>query len=176
MKSITTMKWKSMAWIAVTALAATTVRADDGGLKFPDNQLTFDAFGSYISGFKNFGDQFDHNWRHGDFGGGAGVNYFFMRYAGVGVDSFTYDEGQFFKNVTGNLILRYPIESLNLSPYIFGGGGRDFDPTDEWHEDAGVGLEYRFSRHIGVFADVRYIWEQKTENATLTRVGVRLGL
>jgi hypothetical protein len=163
---------------AIVAFAATPLvsRAADDGSKYPANQLTLDMFGSYIKDFHDFGDQFDHNWRHGQFGGGAGVNYFFSKYAGIGADSFTYDEGEFFKNVSGNVYLRLPIESIGIAPYIFGGGGRDFNPVAEWHEDAGVGLEYRFSRHVGIFSDIRYIWEGKTANASLVRVGVQFGL
>ncbi len=153
------------------AQSSSTVEQTDG--KYFANEFSFDAFGSYTKSFNNPGDIFDHDWRHGDFGGGVGFNYFFLRYLGIGADTFFQEKGELFSNVSGNLIARLPIGNSGFAPYIFGGGGRRFDPVAEWTWDAGIGLEYRFTRHIGLFIDSRYTWADKTIDYTLSRSGLR---
>jgi hypothetical protein len=60
-----------------------------------------------------------------------------------------------------------------LAPYVFGGGGRQFDPAWEWTGHAGVGMEYRFNPVTGVFVDSRYTWVKHTSDEILFRAGVR---
>jgi hypothetical protein len=162
--------------MVTVALAPVVAHADSNDEKFPANQLTLDGFGTYHQTFPTFGSQFDRNWKHGNFGGGVGLNYFFVPYLGLGVDTYSEDHGAFFKNVAGSLILRMPVAQSGFAPYIFGGVGGTFDPVNEWTEHAGLGVEYRFSRHIGLFGDWRYTFEEKEPNSNLVRVGVRFGL
>ena len=78
--------------------------------------------------------------------------------------------------VTGNLILRYPVELCNFcfAPYIFGGGGGLFDGDKVGFGDAGVGFEWRATPHLGLFADWRWIFTGKGKNdIDSTRAGVR---
>ena len=101
--------------------------------------------------------------------------------------------------MTGNVILRYPLDlkfpGFHLAPYAFGGVGGIFnenntftrvatfgnqnrlnrrDTNDEVLGDAGVGLEYRFTPHIGLFGDARYNFvDGPKNNFLLTRFGVR---
>jgi hypothetical protein len=108
--------------------------------------------------------------------------------------------GDFFgSTITGNVILRYPLDikfpGLHLAPYAFGGVGglinsnngftrvatfgnthnlnrRDTD--NEVLGDAGAGLEYRFTPHIGLFGDARYNFVDGPKNNYLsTRFGIR---
>ena len=121
---------------------------------------------------------------------------------GFGIDGDFFNEvpGDFFgSTVTGNVILRYPLDikfpGLHLAPYAFGGVGGLFNENNgftrvatfgnqhrlnrrntdnELLGDGGVGLEYRFTPHIGLFSDVRYnIVDGPDNNFLLTRVGVR---
>jgi hypothetical protein len=105
----------------------------------------------------------------------VGLNYFITREIGLGVDANMSDNGgSFVDAVLGNLILRWPIGESGFAPYLFGGGGRTTDATWEWVGQAGLGLEYRFHRHVGIFADGRYIWPEDSSDALLLRAGVRV--
>ena len=101
--------------------------------------------------------------------------------------------------MTGNVILRYPLDNnfpgVHLAPYAFGGVGGLFNQNntftrvatfghaqvlsrrnsdDEVLGDGGIGLEYRFTPHIGLFSDVRYNLVNGPKNNFLsTRFGLR---
>ena len=68
----------------------------------------------------------------------------------------------------------FPEQFSKLAVYGFGGGGREFKdiPQYTWH--GGGGLEYKFSRSLGVFADAREVFPDTTANYTLVRGGVNL--
>ena len=153
--------------------AATSNAETKEACKYFANEFSFDAFGTYSKSFRDVENIFDHDWRHGDFGGGVGMNYFLTRYIGVGTDTFFKQKGEFFSNVSGSLLLRLPFGNSGFSPYIFGGGGRRFDPLSEWLFHGGLGLEYRFTRHFGIFMDGRYVLPDKTSDYTLVRSGLR---
>lgn len=112
---------------------------------------------------------------NGRLGAGAGVNLFFTKYVGIGADAWSENTtGRFIDNVSGSLILRWPIKDTGLSPYIFGGGGYELESTAQGSGHIGGGLEFRFNPHIGVFVDARYVLAAKTDNYGLGRAGVRL--
>jgi outer membrane protein W len=71
------------------------------------------------------------------------------------------------------LIGRFPIGHGGLAPYVFGGGGYQFDVIEQWLGNVGAGLEYRFTRNWGVFIDARYVFTDETKNYGLGRLGVR---
>ena len=101
--------------------------------------------------------------------------------------------------MTGNVILRYPLDDrfpgFHLAPYIFGGVGGVFNSNnafarvatfgharalnrrntdDEVLGDGGTGLEYQFTRHIGLFSDFRYNFVNESKNNVMTtRIGLR---
>ena len=139
----------------------------------------------------------DHAW-----GGGIDGQYFPLRYLGFAVEGNFFNEvpGDFFgSTVTGNVILRYPLDvrfpGFHLAPYIFGGVGGVFNSNnaftrvatfghaqtlnrrntdDEVLGDGGAGLEYRFTPHIGLFSDVRYnVVDESKNNFLTTRIGLR---
>jgi hypothetical protein len=142
--------------------------------RYTANELSLDMFGSYIAGERRIEDLFDTNIRHGVWGGGVGLNYFFTREIGIGGDiNIPDDGGNFVNNINGSLIARIPIVNSGLAPYVFGGGGRQTEPVWQWTGHAGVGLEYRFNPVTGVFADGRYMWVDKTADEILFRAGVR---
>jgi hypothetical protein len=139
----------------------------------------------------------DHAW-----GGGIDGQYFLLRYLGFSIDGNFFNEmpGDFFgSTVTGNVIFRYPLDlkypNFHLAPYVFGGVGGVFNSNnvftravtlghaqnlnrrnadDEVLGDAGAGLEYRFTPHIGVFSDFRYqVVNESKNNFMTTRFGLR---
>jgi hypothetical protein len=136
---------------------------------FLDQELQLDVFGAYVDG--NSSDHAgyirDHGW-----GGGVGINYFFTRNIGIGVDGIWIygkenaasssnrdSDSTVFHNVTGSLIFRFPIDELCLAPYVFVGGGYTVDGDDWASAHGGVGLEYRIvPNKIGIFVDARWTY------------------
>lgn len=150
-------------------------RDDDEGL-YPDQEMTFDLFGAFGDNKEKFNDAFDTTQRDGTWGAGIGMNYFFARCFGVGVDAFGLDNGADFVDAANlSVILRLPIDLLHLAPYVFGGGGRQFQGPDSWTAHVGTGLEIRLNRHTGIFLDGRYVFPKRgsVSEYTLLRSGVR---
>ncbi|HEV2693859.1 MAG TPA: hypothetical protein VG347_13280 [Verrucomicrobiae bacterium] len=113
--------------------------------------------------------------RHGSLGAGLGVNYFFLRYLGLGAEASARNTtGKFIESASGNLIARWPICQTGLAPYIFGGAGHGFDPVDQTFGQAGTGLEFRFLRCAGIFTDARYVFPDRTRDYAIVRAGVRV--
>lgn len=140
--------------------------------KFRDQELQVDAFAA--GAFYNQG-------RPG-WGGGLGVNYFFTKFIGIGVEqdilgrqnvngSGSYAEWA----TSGNLFLRYPICSLNLAPYALVGGGAAYGSNvGHGFGNVGGGLEYRLTNNIGLFSDARWVYSsEEPKSAVLGRAGLR---
>ena len=77
--------------------------------------------------------------------------------------------------LSGSLILRFPIRSLCLAPYVFTGGSFHTDGVNQSTLHLGGGLDYRFANCVGVFADAQYNWAEDTSDYTTVRTGVRFG-
>jgi hypothetical protein len=107
-----------------------------------------------------------------------GVNYFFAKYFGVGVEQDLFgrnDNGS--SNYTqwgtfGNVFLRYPICSWNLAPYAIVGGGVVYGKKTIGGGSVGGGLEYRFTDNIGIFCDARYLYTEE-DSAVMGRTGIK---
>ena len=113
----------------------------------------------------------------GRLGAGAGISYFFTRNFGVGVDAYTENVGHsFVDSASANLIARLPLGQSGVAPYVFGGGGYQFDPIGLRYGQAGAGLEYRFTPKVGLFVDGRYVFTDGTPNYGLFRGGIRFAL
>jgi hypothetical protein len=166
---------------------------------FRSNEFSLGVFGSYGVGFyDNHRAIGNHAW-----GGGIDGQYFPLQYLGFAVEGDFFNEiphDRFGQTVTGNVILRLPLDNyfptVHLAPYVFGGVGGIFNEDnsnnsfthvtpfgfgrhgrgsdDDVLGDAGGGLEYRFTPHIGLFTDVRYNWVDGPRNDyMLTRFGLR---
>jgi hypothetical protein len=166
---------------------------------FRANEFSLGLFGSYGWTYNdNVRAIGNHAW-----GGGIDGQYFPLQpYLGFAVEGDFFNEvpGDFFgSTVTGNVILRYPLDvkfpGFHLAPYIFGGVGGVFNSNnvftravtfghaqvlnrrrteDEVFGDGGIGLEYRFTPHIGLFSDVRYnVVNESKNNFPSTRIGLR---
>ena len=145
--------------------------------RYAANELTFDLFGAYGAPERGLSDVFETNIRQsrgGTAGGGIGLNYFFHKMIGLGVDGVVFNNGgNFVDSVNTSLLVRFPIEPTGLAPYVFGGGGRNTEIW-EWTAHAGAGLEFRFNPGTGLFADARYVWGEHVRNdSLLLRAGLR---
>ena len=144
---------------------------------FAAQEFSLDFFGTYGKNKAKFNDTFDRTARHGLFGGGVGANYFLTRHFGLGVDTFAQaGDDAFIHGASGSLILRLPIDSCHLAPYILGGGGRTFEGPDAWNLHAGVGVEFRLNPHTGIFVEGRHTFHiDKGSDYAQFRAGVRFG-
>ena len=171
---------KTLAISALSALAITTaafagqpmVSSGKASKSMPepcikDVELQLDVFGSYTDS--------RHGYKDG-FGGGIALNYFFMRYLGVGVEGNLYDgDVNGVWNLDGRLIARYPIDSACLVPYVFAAGGVQTNGETSGTFGAGGGLEYRITpQKLGIFAEGRYTWAGSSDDSAQVRVGVRV--
>jgi hypothetical protein len=138
--------------------------------RFRDFEWQIDAFYTHFWGR-------DGVIQKGGPGGGFGVNYFFLRYFGVGYEAAWFDNDgiAFHLPVGGNFFLRYPICAWNLAPYVLVGGGAAWDHDVHGYGNVGGGLEYRFTDHIGAFVDGRYFYGSKDGfgNVANLRAGMR---
>jgi hypothetical protein len=140
------------------------------------DELSLDAFGSGSIGQQTInhisGNRIQKNGRAG---AGAGANYFFTRYIGIGGDAYSENTAHnFVDSASGNLIGRIPIGNTGVAPYAFGGGGHQFDEIEQNFAQAGGGIEFRFAEHMGFFVDARYVFAAKTQNYGVGRAGLRL--
>ena len=114
--------------------------------------------------------------RDGRLGLGAGIQYFPHRMIGLEGEAYSENAGHhFIDNASVNLLLRLPIADSGVAPYLIGGAGRQFDPLYQWTFGMGGGLEFRFSPHVGLFLDGRYIVADETDEYGLGRAGLRVG-
>jgi hypothetical protein len=139
------------------------------------NELSLDGFATGSLGGYSINHISNNRIRHNTQGGaGAGVNYFFTRYVGLGVDAYSENtSGVFIDNAEGNLILRLPLGESIVAPYVFGGGGHQFDAAKLWFGQAGAGIEFRFCPHIGIFVDARAVFPNETKYYGVGRAGLR---
>jgi opacity protein-like surface antigen len=212
------MKTIALGFLA-TVIAASSALAGDGVMNkdyqppvtspcFRDHELQLDVFGSFMNlpyghddAIRNTNFRRD-NERDGG-GGGVGVNYFFTRYIGIGVDADFDSNIGGVANYTGKFILRLPIEThgICIAPYIFAGGGGEslfddggnnnnffnglngrrfrHDTLGSWM--VGGGLEWRVTPRFGVFVEGRYTWTARYSNENglnydndMARVGLRV--
>jgi hypothetical protein len=168
-------------------------------LCFHEHEWQVDIFGQYSvgEGPHQAGTFRDHGW-----GGGVGINYFFTRNLGLGVDAAwlyateapdrEFQRGDLLRrrlgihddsdqtvihNFSGSLIFRFPIDEHCLAPYIYAGGGCHVD-GDQWASaHVGVGLEYRLQpEKYGVFLDGRWTYfGDRFGHEDLNQFGTRVG-
>ncbi len=175
------MKHHFLPVFAVILAASVPVLAEHSvhqtGDLFRAQEFSVDIFGSLSVGQETIDDISGSRVKDdGRLGAGAGVNYFFTRNFGIGADAYsenTHDE--FVDKASANLIVRFPFETAHLAPYVFGGGGRQFDPNEMSFGQIGTGLEVRVNSMWAIFTDVRYMFMDKgADDIGLGRLGIRL--
>jgi opacity protein-like surface antigen len=169
--------------IATFALVTSTlaVRADDADDNheelFRARELSIDLFGGVAVGQETL-ENFSANEVEEDdeLGAGIGANFFITRWLGIGADAYTENTAaSVVDNTSVSLILRLPLDEAHLAPYIFAGGGYQFDPDEEEFAQAGAGLEIRVTPNWGLFIDGRYRFYDGSDNDVgIARLGVRL--
>jgi opacity protein-like surface antigen len=157
---------------------------------FSEGEFQLDIFGQYSDGNGPYhaGLFREHGW-----GGGVGLNYFFHRNIGIGVDAAWLnaeenakvadadnddDDSTVFHNFSGSLIFRAPIDDLCLAPYVYVGGGFHVDGHQWASAHAGVGLEYRIvPQKVGIFVDGRWTYlGDRFGRGDLNYTSARLGM
>lgn len=107
-----------------------------------------------------------------DFAPGFGISYFPTRHFGFG--AYTHIEeydGKFIDNLYGEVQYRYPIR-YGLAPYALASAGYSFE-GEETIFGLGGGVEWRFNDRWGIFGDVRYQWNDDTDDGAGYRLGIR---
>jgi len=137
-------------------------------------ELSLSGFGTASFGESSFdhlsGARIRHDTR---LGGGVGLSYFLNRYVGIGAEAESQNtDGVFLDSASGNVILRLPLGDSGFAPSVFAGGGHQFGQTKQWFGQAGVGLEYRFNPHVGVFIDARGVVPAETKRYGVARLGM----
>jgi hypothetical protein len=148
---------------------------DKDGEKYRANETSLDLFGSGSVGQETLNRISDERLRHDlRLGAGAGLNHFFTRHFGLGVEAYSENTGHsFVDDASISLIGRLPLGNSGFAPYVYGGAGHQFDPIELNHLHAGGGLEYRFTPKVGLFVDARYVFTDETKDYGLGRVGLR---
>jgi hypothetical protein len=122
---------------------------------------------------------FDSGSYDDSLGGGLGLGYFFCENAGIEIDATWLATDSVLHNFSGSLVLRLPIKSACIAPYILGGGGLAVDGEKEGTAHIGGGIDVRFGDGPlcpGFFADARYTWTEDENDFTLIRAGFRFNL
>ena len=166
---------------ATSALGQDTLMTNNSGTHhnqgdlYQASELSLDGFGTASVGAYTL-DHISNNRirQNTELGAGAGVNYFITRNIGIGGDAYSENTtGPFIDSASGNLILRLPLGQSGFAPYIYGGGGYQFDMAKKGFVQAGGGMEYRFTRHVGVFIDARGVVPRETKYYGVGRLGLR---
>jgi hypothetical protein len=108
-------------------------------------------------------------------GGGVLAEYFFTPYIGIQGSYGLYATDSEHHQFDGSLVLRYPIPSLCIAPYVLVGGGFSTNSDQQGDAHVGGGIEARFEglNCLGVFADGAYHWDDNGDFA-IARLGVKL--
>ena len=114
--------------------------------------------------------------RNDGLGGGALGEYFFCENLGIQASYGAFGPKPANHIYGADIVLRFPIKSICVAPYIFGGGGAVTDGVTRGDWDAGAGIDVRIpSAHcMAVFADGAYHFtHDSVNNFTLVRLGVK---
>lgn len=163
------------------------------------NELQIDIFGTYVFEDDDNGRLFGRD--DGTWGGGIGVNYFFTRHFGIGVEGMLFDtDGDTLGSTAFNLFLRAPLGDSGFAVYGIAGAGVVFnaddldrddfeDARDRFDDDrdsrsgddvifaghVGGGLEYRCTENFGVFVEGRYTFVDLSDaDYASARAGIRI--
>ena len=124
--------------------------------------------------FGVFGGAILPNGRSADdaLGGGLLSEYFFTQNIGIQGSYGVYATDSEHHAFDASLVLRAPITSLCLAPYILAGGGFSSNSSNEGNWHVGGGLDYRLNNCAGIFADGAYHFAENGDY-TIVRLGVK---
>lgn len=135
-----------------------------------------DVFGNYSHGTNDYRSDRYLKQDHA-FGGAVGVNHFFTRNLGVGIDGSYINTKDKTEQATANVIYRQPIGESRFAPYTFVGGGAMFGSGKDTRAvgHAGAGIEYRVSPNVGIKTDYSYnVVDGPNNNFGMIRTGVSI--
>jgi hypothetical protein len=135
---------------------------------FADQELQLDIYGAFVS---SEGDgHHPEGW-----GAGLGLNYYFDRHIGVGLDATFIDFDDLLYQFSGNVLFRWPIEGdLCWAPYAKLGGGYQMNGSGDAFVFGGLGFEFRFNPKFGFFTEGGYGWSDDNDNFIQARAGLRI--
>jgi hypothetical protein len=173
MKKLATLTFASLATVAFAGQPVVTTY--DKGYKAPpeepcfaEQELQLDIYGAFV--------ETEGNTHNGGWGGGIGVNYYFSRHIGIGVDyTITDGEGEELHHVNGHLLARWPIDlgDLCLAPYLKLGGGWQVNGGSDGNYGGGGGIEFRLNPTFGIFAEGGYYWSGDDDEYIQAKAGIR---
>jgi len=143
------------------------LRWEPSGAGYAPREFSFDFGGGYATRDKGGADK-------DAYGIALGVNYFITENIGAGADTY-FDAFTLPYLMNFSAIYRYPLWDTGLAPYAFGGFGRQWDHAAQWSGHIGAGVEFRLNVHTGVFLDGRRVFEDRTSDYALWRLGFRVG-
>jgi hypothetical protein len=108
------------------------------------------------------------------FGGGLGVGHFITEYFGVRGRAYWWEGESVIHTLAADAILRLPIQSLCIAPYVYGGVGGAFNGSNEFTQHFGGGLEARLTGRLGVFADYSRNFADDRGDWDLYSLGLRI--
>lgn len=169
---------------------------------FRAGEFDVGAFATYAKGFgENFGSVGEHGWGGGGDISYFPWLYAGFRLQGAVMNTIPGDNNA--GDVKADVVLRYPLDlvfrNFHLAPYAFGGIGGVFTESGSFGHfvtndfrfrnrfrnrgnqdnnnvlgNAGAGLEYRFTPHLGIFGEADYsIVNQPRNNFMQVNFGVR---
>lgn len=174
-KSKTDMNTKRILSTVIVIASLVSASAAESEL-FKAHEFTLDLSANYTAAEPNgFSQVLKTDARHGKWGINGGATYFITRNFGVGFEAGSVDleshSNRGIDYTTLTIVGRLPLG--HVAPYAVAGIGRDFD-EGSYNTQAGAGVEFRFTRHFGVFMDGRFIFQEDQKNdALFCRSGVR---
>jgi hypothetical protein len=129
------------------------------------------AFGAYIGGFLPT----DRPTYQNALGGGVLGEYFFTEYVGIQGSYGIYATNSEHHQFDGSLVLRYPITSICVAPYLMVGGGfsTNSDTSGDFHVGGGIEARFQSCNCMGIFADGAFHWGEDDRDFTVVRLGVK---
>lgn len=136
-------------------------------------ETQLDLFGNYSATYSRYKSDRYLKQDHA-FGGGIGINRFFTRNLGVGLDGSYINTHAKNGQVTGDVIFRIPCQQF--APYAFIGAGSMFGRHDtKAVGKAGLGIEYRVNPSFGIKTDYSYnMVDGSHNNFGMARTGISL--
>ena len=110
-------------------------------------------------------------------GGGAVAEYFFSDHLGLQASYGIFATDSEHHEIDAAFLLRFPIPSLCVAPYVMAGGGLGTNASSGGNVFAGAGIEARFESmdNLGIFADGAYHWaDGDAPDYTIVRLGVKV--
>lgn len=114
-------------------------------------------------------------------GGGISGEYFFTENFGARLSYDAVATSGALHIFNGDIILRAPIKSICIAPYVLVGGGFSVDgeKLGEYHAGAGLEVHLKSLQNVNLFGEGSYNWHSSNNREadfTLVRLGIKFHL